>query len=199
MRDLETRRLVIRAFAAEDLRAFRGLSEVEPADDALAGEFLTYCQLADRVTERLKQPPLFDQRSHSRPTGGSWARWGSSLVSLRSARSRGSEASRARTSSSSVFIGRLILANAGTEMPPRPPAPWSTSHSSHSEWADCRAHQHTNGASIAVRQPRHARRRKPARRAFVVSDGRRSRRRSWSAPPKSNPRTPPSDRAGPNG
>src|SRR4051812_29837513 len=61
MRDLETRRLVIRAFAAGDLRAFQGLNEAIPADDAVAAEHLSYCQLADRVTERLKQPPLFDR------------------------------------------------------------------------------------------------------------------------------------------
>jgi RimJ/RimL family protein N-acetyltransferase len=58
MRDLETSRLVIRALSTSDARGFRELKEVS---DNVALEDVTYGQLADRVTDRLKQPPLFDR------------------------------------------------------------------------------------------------------------------------------------------
>jgi ribosomal-protein-alanine N-acetyltransferase len=201
MRDLETRRLVIRAFTAGDLRAFRGLSEAQAADDTLAGEYLTYCQLADRVTERLKQPPLFDRAITLKTDGrllgsvgfvpcvapfGQLAGFGGKpnknqlelglyWATHTSERGHGyaSEAARAMVDYAfeSLGVGRIVALT-----------------------------EHTNGASIAVMHSLGMRieRNPQADPSWFQTVGVLDAR-SWSAPPKSNPRTPPSDRTGQNG
>jgi len=205
MRDLETRRLVIRAFTADDLVAFRGLNEAKPADDALAGEHLTYCQLADRVTERLRQPPLFDRAITLKTDGrflgsvgfvpcmapfgqipGFGGKPSKNQLELGlywathpSERGHGyaSEAARAMVDFAfeSLGMGRIVALT-----------------------------EHTNGASIAVMNSLGMRiERNPLGEPSWFQTVGVLDARSWSAPPKSNPqsspRTPPSDRSGPIG
>lgn len=200
MRDLETRRLIIRAFTASDLRAFQELTGQDPADSARAVEQLNYYQLADRVTESLKQPPLFDRAIALKGDGrllgsvgfvpcvapfGQLPGFGGKpsknqlelgLYWATHPDERGhgyaSEAARAMVDYAfeTMGIGRLVAIT-----------------------------EHTNGASIAVmrsigmRIERNPQDEPSWFQTVGVLDA-----RSWSAPPKSNPRTP-SDRASQRG
>jgi RimJ/RimL family protein N-acetyltransferase len=202
MRELETRRLVIRALTPDDLRAYRELRELSPTDDPNILELLTYCQLADRVTERLAQPPLFDRaitlKGDGRVVGsvgfvpclapfgslpglGGNARKNQLEMGLfwathPSERGHGyaSEAARAMVDHAfeSLGVARLVALT-----------------------------EHTNGASIAIMRTLGMRIEKnpqtePAWFQTVgILDA-----RSWSAPPRSGPKTPPpSDRSSQRG
>jgi RimJ/RimL family protein N-acetyltransferase len=202
MRELETRRLLIRALTPDDMRAYRELRELPATDDPLIVELLTYCQLADRVTERLTQPPLFDRaitlKADGRLVGsvgfvpclapfGSLPGFGGNVSKNQlemglfwathpDERGHGyaSEAARAMVDHAfeSLGVARLVALT-----------------------------EHTNGASIAVMRTLGMRIEKnphpePAWFQTVgILDA-----RSWSAPPKSSPRTPPpSDRSSQRG
>ena len=193
MRDLETRRLLIRAFTTSDLRAFRELGPVPAADEAVAIEHLTYCELANRVTDRLKQPPLFDRAIALKADGrllgsvgfvpciapfglipgiGGKATKNQLELGLYWAthpdeRGHGyaSEAARAMIDYAfeSLGIGRIVAVT-----------------------------EHTNGASIAVMRSLGMRieRNPQSEPAWLQTVGVLDAR-SWSTPPKSNPKTPP--------
>jgi RimJ/RimL family protein N-acetyltransferase len=193
MRDLETRRLLIRAFTTDDLPAFRELRQEEAADDALAVEQLTYCQLADSVTERLGQPPLFDRaivlKGDGRLLGSvgfvpcvgpfgqllgfggkpskNQLELGLYWTTHPGERGHGyaSEAARAMVDYAfeSLGIGRIVAVT-----------------------------EHTNAASIAVMRSLDMRiERNPQNEPSWFQTVGILDARSWSAPPKSNPRTPP--------
>jgi RimJ/RimL family protein N-acetyltransferase len=201
MRDLETRRLLIRAFKPDDLRTFRELSDAG-TDDGTLVEQLNYCQLADRVTERLAQPPLFDRaivlKGEGRLVGsvgfvpclapfGSLPAFGGSptknqlelglfWATVPSERGHGyaSEAARAMVDYAfeTLAVDRIVALT-----------------------------EHSNGASIAVMRTIGMRieRNPHSEPAWFQTVG-ILEARNWSAPPKSNPRTPPpSDRASQRG
>jgi RimJ/RimL family protein N-acetyltransferase len=201
MRDLETRRLLIRAFTPGDLRAFRELRELQATDDELALEHLTYCQIADRVTERLKQPPLFDRAIALKGDGrllgsvgfvscvapfglipgfGGKATKNQLELGLYWATHPGerghgyaSEAARAMIDYAfeALGIGRIVAVT-----------------------------EHTNVASIAVMRSLGMRiERNPQNEPAWFQTVGFLDARGWSTPPKSNPRTPPSDRASQRG
>jgi RimJ/RimL family protein N-acetyltransferase len=203
MRELETRRLLIRALVPDDLRAYRELRELPATDGPVIVEMLTYCQLADRVSERLAQPPLFDRaitlKADGRLVGsvgfvpcmapfGSLPGVGGNVSKNQlemglfwathpDERGHGyaSEAARAMVDYAfeSLGVARLVALT-----------------------------EHTNGASIAVMRSLGMRieRNPKADPAWFQTVGILDAR-GWSAPPKSNPKTPPppSDRSSQRG
>jgi [ribosomal protein S5]-alanine N-acetyltransferase len=72
MRELETERLIVRAFAAGDLDTYARLLEVsfdEPATPNTYRERLAYYEAGERVLETLRQPPYGDRAMILKETG----------------------------------------------------------------------------------------------------------------------------------